>query len=585
MVAGLVVAVLVGWGVGAGLAIKSIRADAREAGRDLAAMSEGLDPISADLDELQADLGEVGDQLDRAGDRAASVWLLPARLVPGISRQMSSVSHLADSGHIAAVAISDLVGEVIEARDALEAKEPARGVLGGLGERFAATSRQLASLDLGPGAGLLSFLADARDELATNLNDAREDLERATEVAAGLARFFSPGRYLLLALNPSEMRVGMGMVLQVGVLDVAEDGSVVLDRIQAVHGFQPPVGTVAIADEDLARNWGWLHPEWLWQNIALTPRFPVVAAQAVTIWEQVGDGPVEGVIALDSVAVASLVGSVGPIEVDGVEFDGPTARSYLGNGQYFADDVGKGRRESLGELAAAAFTRITDRGLGDLDVARSLVDAGRGRHLMLWSNDPVEQQAWVDLGLDGDLGPHDLQVSLSNHSANKLDWFMEMQGDLGVRSLPDAHHVRVELAMSNGVVAADQPRYVIGGVTEPPGTYVGIATFALPGDARDIVIEGIAQQIPPALAGQRFELLDERDAQSAIVRGRDGVSFIIAVPVVVEPGATITRVVTFELPLAHDELRIIPSGRWSPIPWTGLGNADREIALGLGNPG
>ena len=91
---------------------RAIRADARQAGRDLAAMSGGLDPISAGRNELQSDLSAVGEQLGRTRDRAGSLWLLPARLVPGISRQMFSVQYLADSGHTAAASISDLVGEV-----------------------------------------------------------------------------------------------------------------------------------------------------------------------------------------------------------------------------------------------------------------------------------------------------------------------------------------------------------------------------------------------------------------------------------------------------------------------------------------
>src|SRR5213078_1141608 len=72
-------------------------------------------------------------------------------------------------------------------------------------------------------------------------------------------------------------------------------------------------GTGVPISGDLAARWGWLHPGREWRNLGLSPDFPVTAEVASRMWAAKGNPAVDGVIAVDVVALKEILAAIGPV--------------------------------------------------------------------------------------------------------------------------------------------------------------------------------------------------------------------------------------------------------------------------------
>ena len=132
-----------------------------------------------------------------------------------------------------------------------------------------------------------------------------------------------PRNYLLLAANNSEMRVGSGAFLSVGVLSTA-DGSLHLGPVRSIIDFNLPDDRVPLTG-DLADRWGWLEPNREWRNLASSPRFDANAELATQMWKASTGQDVDGVMAIDIDALRAMLAATGPVVVDGTRSMPPTS--------------------------------------------------------------------------------------------------------------------------------------------------------------------------------------------------------------------------------------------------------------------
>ena len=234
LVAGFAVAA---WAVLVGVRLVQVGADLR-AGRD--AVEAARDRMGAEEvaeSEPLPHLRVAAARFGRASDRAGGAVLLPLRFAPVIGRQLRSVRALAASAGDVAAAGADAVERAARVFD-----EPA-----GAGHERVEQVRELAEIvddvaarlamvdDLGPTRALIEPLADARNEVAADLAEARRTLADASVGArAALAIIEGPRRYLGVAANNAEMRAGSGMWLQGGAL-VTNDGELSLDDMVSLH--------------------------------------------------------------------------------------------------------------------------------------------------------------------------------------------------------------------------------------------------------------------------------------------------------------------------------------------------------------
>lgn len=507
---------------------------------DAAAVAEGR-PLP--------DLREALSAFDVAHAKVSGWILAPAKVLPVAGRQLRSLEALsAAASKVAAVGLEGAT----EARNVLSAPRTAGPDRVALAGRVADVARRARSrldgVTLGPSSALIGPLAGARDKLATELARLDEGLDRAAAAASASADLLQgPRRYLIVAANNAEMRAGAGMFLELGELDTS-GGSVRLGEMRSVTDVPVPDGLV-IDDADLAARWGWKLPNKEWRDLMLSPRFEASAPLAAKMWRAAGGNPVDGVIALDPVALSGLLAGTGPLTVGGRTVRSATVVEELLNGQYLR--YGKqatARREELGLIARAVFDALDRGNFSTGNLARGLADAASGRHLLAWSSIPAEEAGWRAAGIDGSLGADSLLLAIDNRGGNKMDPFLKVRAELTVNSVGESAEATLRVDVTNATPTG-QPTYVAGpfpgsGLAE--GVYPGLVVVDLPAVTDRASIDGVEQ---------------------LAVAGRDGPVIAIGDAFLLGRGESRSWTIRFRLAKPHGRIRVEPSARVPPTTW------------------
>lgn len=494
----------------------------------------------------------AAQRFSRARDNANGRALLPVRVFPILGRQLRSVATLSNAASQIAMVGEGAMregGELLRRPSGSSAERVALvTALGVLAER---TRTRLLPVSLGPRKGLLSPLARARNQVADDLAEVKDQLQRGSIGAKSVALLLGgPRRYLVFAGNNSEMRAGSGMFLSVGMLEVDSAG-LRLGQMRSVVDVDVPSGAVPL-EGDLADRWGWLEPNREWRNLMTSPRFDAAAPLAAAMWTAAGNPPVDGVMTLDPVTLGQILEATGPVTVDGRQFDKDSVVDELLHGQYLRFNSGERseRQEQLGRLAGAAFAAVDSGGVSVPALASGLARSAGGRHLMLWASRPDEEAGWAALRADGSLQSNSLMVSVVNRAGNKLDRFLNIASDISFARKGSDSEVTLRVTLRNDMPAGEPP-YVMGseaGTGVEPGSYLGILTVDLPGAARNGRIDGV---------------------EHLAVAGADGPTRVIGYQIELDPGAERTVLVRFLLPAHTGAIRVEPSARVPPTAWTG----------------
>ncbi|HEX2047689.1 MAG TPA: DUF4012 domain-containing protein [Acidimicrobiales bacterium] len=539
------------WLVLAGFSLLSANREIRKGLEVAEAARDRADASAVVEGRLLPDLRRARSHFGRAHDRVGGPLLAPARLLPFVGRQLSSVNALSR----AATTVADVAIEgVTHAHPVLAetgrtnlARATSARRLGELAER--ADSR-LGELRLGPRVGLLAPLARARNRLGDQVAELRDALGKGAKGSAAVADLLEgPRRYLVFAANNAEMRAGSGMLLSAGELETGPQG-IRLGEMRSVTDIPVPAGQVPLTG-DLAGRWGWLEPNVEWRNLMMSPRFDAAAPLAAQMWVAAGHRPVDGVMVLDPVALAGLLQATGPVEVDGRSFDADNIVEELLHGQYLrfpSAEEKPERREGLGRIAGALFDSLDAGDWSLTGLVSGVADAAGGRHLLLWAANPSEQAAWQALGVDGALTEDSLLVSVLSRGGNKLDPFLRLDADISVSHVEDGTEVLLRLHLRN-TVPVGEPQYVAGpharsGVGE--GVYVGIVAVNVPGAAHDGRFEGVDQ---------------------LAVQGDDGPTRVLGFQVELPRDGHRTVVARFRLPAGAGVMRVEPSARVPATTW------------------
>ncbi|HVL02821.1 MAG TPA: DUF4012 domain-containing protein, partial [Acidimicrobiales bacterium] len=417
---GVLVALAVGvWLAVAGVTLAGAVVSARAGLSSLEQVREDASVSTLRSAQDVARLRDAEAHFDTARTRVRSVAVSPLRALPVVGRQLRSVDHLSNAaGEVAGTAADAL----IEIQGRLDGGLPAGPdrvrLLADVARVAGEAEERLTAVDLGPDEGLIGPLAEGRSRAATELADLQGSAGRARLGSAGMAELFGRDATLLLLLgNNAEMRAGSGMFLTVGTVTVS-DGRLSVGEIVPTFDFQLPESVPV--EGDLADRWGWLEPGREWRNLGVTPRFDVTAPLAARMWEQARGQTVDGVLAVDVVALAGILAATGPVQVEEQTITADSVVQDLLHDQYLGLDDGQfdvaqaERRGRLSGVARAALEALERPELDGALLAEELAGAARGRHLLAWSPDPVVQQGWEAMNLDGAVGPDDLLVAVLN---------------------------------------------------------------------------------------------------------------------------------------------------------------------------
>jgi hypothetical protein len=503
------------------------------------------------LDEAHAEFSSAQSDL-------SSPLFAPVTIVPVVGRQLRSVRALSSAaGTVSAVGSAFLVRVHTVINQPHSAGPQRVASLDTLASVSTASAAQLRHLDTGPSQGLVSPLAKKYNQFVSQLDSAELRLTRAGAVSAAAASILSgPQNYLVLASNNAEMRAGSGAFLDVGVATTS-DGAVHMGTFGPSGDFSLAAGQVAVTG-DLQRNWGWLHPSLDFRNLGLTPQFDVTAPLAAQMWTARTGQTVDGVIALDVAGLRQLLVATGPVTVGGTSVSADTVEQYLLHDQYngvtYVAGSASDRVDALGSLARAVLTQLQGQSTDLKSLASSVSSAVAGRHLMIWSRDPVHQAAWVVSGVSGSLAPSSVDVSLLNVGGNKLDQYMGVHVAVSTRRSGSGTAVTMTTRVTN-TTPPGQSQYISGpfpGDPAPYGSYIGVVADNLPAAASHITVTG---------------------AGPLAVDGAEGPTWVVGAPLTLDAGDTTTVVTRFVMPGAHGSMTLVPSARLPVEQWTADGRS------------
>jgi hypothetical protein len=408
-----------------------------------------------------------------------------------------------------------------------------------------------------PSTGWFLPPVDSADaQLRAELSRIRRAIDDVGVDARGLRSFLAgPTTYLVLASNNAEMRAG-GMVLQAGTLHAA-DGQLAAGSFFSASDLT--LKTSVAVPPEIQSLYGWLDPGKDWRNTGSSPDFPVVAPIYVAMGRQrtdlSGARDVAGAAQLDVYALRRLLGVVGPVVVEGRRYSASNVERLVMHDLYAAfgskrRDI-EARHHELGQLAEATFLALAHRHWDPHAFLKALSATARGRHLLLWSSRPDEEDAWQRLGVDGALRRDGLMVTVQNHGGNKLDWFLRPTVTVATRRLKDGYRkVTLRITIDNPT-PQNQPANITGGGTfVPVGTYRAFVAVYLPGWATNVEIQG----------------------SSTLIAGPDGPMRVVGTRLDVARAHTQYVVVVFDAP-PKAQIDLMPSGRIPPVPFDFAGRS------------
>jgi hypothetical protein len=290
----------------------------------------------------------------------------------------------------------------------------------------------------------LSLIKDARSQLqdqTSRLAGLLGNSSIAAQLAPSMLGADGPRTYLVGFQTPAEARGTGGLLGGFGIVRF-DNGSAAVDTLAPNTELVEASAKIDLGPE-FNRVYGWTNPYTDFRNSNLSPHFPYAAQIWKSMWEGQTNQQVDGVIAIDPVALSYLLGAVGPITMpDGevvteqnvVELTMSTAYvRFPPEYKYFGADVlalPDRRKAYLQSIAREAVNKLT----GTVKSPRKILDAlaravGEGR-IAVWSANPADQAILEETPLahivPDDDAPY-AEVVINNLAGNKMDYYLKRE--------------------------------------------------------------------------------------------------------------------------------------------------------------
>lgn len=280
----------------------------------------------------------------------------------------------------------------------------------------------------GSGGFLVPPVSNVRTQFLERARGASTLLGQAQASAELLPELFGgegPRSWFLAIQNPVEQRATGGFLGAFGILK-AEGGQLSLERLDsnlALPELEEPVS----APQEFIDRYDRFGSRVLYSNVNMTPDFPTAAQVVTSMWERTSGEKVDGVLAMDAVALANLLRVVGPVNSE--EFGEINADNFLPfalNEAYVRFPQKQARADFLLTVGRDVWSRLLT---GDFRNPRSagkaLADSVKGNNLQWWI--PGKERLLTQLGLSGTLsrptGSDFLMVVGQNGAGNKVDFY------------------------------------------------------------------------------------------------------------------------------------------------------------------
>ncbi|MBA3628896.1 MAG: DUF4012 domain-containing protein [Actinobacteria bacterium] len=370
-----------------------------------------------------------------ASNRAVGVTRHPPFLLlatlPWVGRDPSAMGEMATATRLAALA------GVASSRGFIEMGAPAGGPPAAVfhngtvrlsaleeGAPFFAHSRELLeeSLETIKGAPdpYLEFVTGPLRTEQAAVAEARETLMKFDTVASllpSLAGLDTKRRYLLVVQGLGRARGSGGAIEYVGILN-ATDGRLSLKSIAPVESLAEPGAAAAGAPDWFIREygpWGALDG---FSAVNFSPRFASVAPVLLDLFTASTGKPLDGVIAIDSVALGGLTSVTGPVTGPGYGAKlGESDAGRLLDRTLFRDLNEAARDEFIKGVLRDLWKKLNGNRANLMAFPSSLTELSREGHLKIYSRSQSDRALLEQLGAGGDPSTltHNVQTVFHNN--------------------------------------------------------------------------------------------------------------------------------------------------------------------------
>jgi len=472
----------------------------------------------------------AGDQLGAVRTVAVSLDDMVTAVAPVVTALDSALTAREQPG----AQLADLLAPLVAAAPDIVAAQ----------DDVLAAAAQIAAIDT---AALVPQLADAVTRVQDALPAVTSAMDlggRAARLLPGMLGFDGPRTYLLVSLNPAELRAPGGIPGAFAVLRVEAGALTLVDQRSntSFPALDEPVLPLTDSEQQLYTD---RLGRWV-QDAALTPDFPRTAQLLSARWQRESGQTVDGVIATDPVAVAALLAVTGPVtEPSGRTLTADNLVDDLLRDTYLRLADRNDADQYFNDVAATVLGAVVQ-GAGDDPVALAQAvghEVGAGR-VRVWSAVESEQSELAATQIGGAFltGPFDdaLGVFLDDGTTGKLDYYLSVHvtvQDMTCTGPTPTATVRLDLDYQppDGVELA--PDYVTGVATSglPPGWlgtnisvyapvgaplgslgYQGGAVGGLSGEAAGRAVQVVTSVLQPGDAASYTATVPLHDGQISV---------------------------------------------------------------------
>jgi Protein of unknown function (DUF4012) len=475
----------------------------RAAGNDLqsaeAALSAGH--VNAAIRSLHA--------ADSSSATTTALTLHPsfvlASLIPGVDRDIDAVQALSDAAHLSTDAGKHLV-QVVK-------------TLGLPGDHISPSVYRNGQVELDTVAEVTPLVARATHLLGIAHNELLAQqpslgaLTRVTEGARlSVAGVLTPlsgtqqlisrlpsllgrtttRRYLLAFQALGEARGTGGVFGLYGVL-TSRDGRIQLTHVgyfgNLIHGA---LASPVAAPKWFQSNYGPQFGTRQWQQVNLSPNFPAVSDVLLNMYQAATGHRLDGVIAMDPVALQDLLAATGPIlSKHGPALTSDDAAQVLLRDSYIAFPDRTAQNRYLSSVVRQFWQKVSDGSVDPAAFSSGLRKAVVTQHLKMFSRTPRDQSALGAVGASGaftDYGPNVQMVFNNNYSANKVDYYLRRRLHTTVQLTSSGQALVHTKVVLHNYAPPGPPSTLLGpAITgDPPGLNRMILNFLLPEQARSV---------------------------------------------------------------------------------------------------
>ncbi len=448
---------------------------------DLQAQIRSLDDI--DLPKAQTVLDALRGEASAAVSATNDPLFRLAGHVPWVGGNFTAIGHIADTvdglaGHTAPALIqvaTTLNPAALAPRNGAIDLAPivaASGALQTADADVAAGIRTISGIDRRTVVSPIGRALDTLQQKLTTLSDTTGDAALIGRLAPPLLGVDGPRTYLVVFQNLAEPRATGGifgsyavLVVDHGKLRLAAQGA----GSRELGYFDPPMKMPAGLPSVL---YGALPTQYA-TDVNLSPNFPIAAGLFAQMYRTRTGQQVDGVLALDPVALSYLIEGAPDIPIpNGLTLNSGNITSILLSTAYqlYPSEAETGGRDLFLHTATEkAFAAVTNSGVDAKQALSGIGRAVRERRLLLWSSHAKEQTDLAGTSLAGTLPSTDgtsptIGVFRDDATGGKLGYYSGGSASLSAGACrPDGRRaLTLTMPLNSAAPSSGLSPYVIG---------------------------------------------------------------------------------------------------------------------------